>query len=287
MPHERVCQCRDTISAAPPSSVRRGRSDPGGAHAYGWHWYTTPTLPEVDLPVAAPAVAAAIEEAEREVRQAPRSGKAWGELGLVLYANEFAEQAHTCFMQAERFDPASPCWPYMQAPRLLVNDPEAAVLVLRRAVARSEPADLKHGTAELVLAETLFEKGDRTEAAALCRQVLAATPGHLRAEFDLGLIALQDNPRSVSSISRAAVAARSPASVRSRTWRWLTNGLETPCVPPPAFRMPQSCPRTNFGRISMCIRRWSTRRALRHVLHADRLVGTPHARVSASVARRG
>ncbi len=102
------------------------------AAGYGWYWYTTPVLPEVDLHAEAPAVVAAVEAAQQEVRRSPRSGRAWGELGLVLLGNELGAPAHVCFIQAERLDPLNATWPYLQARRLLVDDRAAAVLALRR-----------------------------------------------------------------------------------------------------------------------------------------------------------
>jgi tetratricopeptide (TPR) repeat protein len=175
------------------------------AGGYGWWCSTGPALPEVDLTAASPAVAEAIQAAQAEVRGSPRSGRAWGELGMALYANDFGAQAHRCFIEAERLDAAAPLWPYLQALRLMVDDREAAVDALRRAVARTRPGDVQHVAAELALAEALFERDERTEAAELCRQALAADPGNARAEFNLGLIALaEDRPEAcIEYLSRS------------------------------------------------------------------------------------
>jgi tetratricopeptide (TPR) repeat protein len=172
--------------------VAAGLMVAAAAAGLGWYWYTTPVLPAVDLSGEAPAVVEAIEAAQQEVRRTPRSGRAWGELGLVLLGNELGAPAQTCFVQAERFDAANAAWPYLQVRRLLVDDRDAAILALRRAVALTSPLRPDSVTPTLVLAETLFEKDERAEAAALCRQVLEVDPGNLRAEFNLGLIVLAE-----------------------------------------------------------------------------------------------
>src|SRR4051812_22603606 len=94
----------------------------GTAAAAGWYWADTPAPPAVDLGAAPPAVADAVEAARQAVRRSPRSGAAWGELGMVLQANGYAAEAYACFVEAERRDPRDPAWPYFQALRLLVHD---------------------------------------------------------------------------------------------------------------------------------------------------------------------
>lgn len=157
-----------------------------------WYRSAAPALPEVDLSEETPAVVAAIDVAKQEVRRAPRSGQAWGELGLVYLGNELGAPAHACFVQAERCDPANAAWPYLQVQRLLVDDREAAVRALRRAVALTTPLGPDNATPTLVLAEALLEKDERSEAAALCRAVLDVDPGNTRAEYTLGLIAMAE-----------------------------------------------------------------------------------------------
>jgi len=50
----------------------------------------------------------------REVRSKPRSGAAWGKLGLVLKAAGLRTEANSCFVQAEKLDAKDPRWPYFQ-----------------------------------------------------------------------------------------------------------------------------------------------------------------------------
>jgi tetratricopeptide (TPR) repeat protein len=152
-----------------------------------WYWLAAAAPPRPDLAGAEPAVVEAVEQARRAVDDSPRSGDAWGELGMVLFANGFGAEAHACFVEAERRDPESPVWPYLQAWRLLVRDRAAALPALRRAVERTAASDPDNPTPRLVLAEALLENDERAEAEALCRQVLARDPSSARARFDLGL----------------------------------------------------------------------------------------------------
>jgi tetratricopeptide (TPR) repeat protein len=173
---------------------------------YGGYWYaTTPVPPQIELGGADPEVAQAIGEAEAAVRRSPRSAGAWGKLGMVLSANGFPYQADACFAQAEELDRGSPSWPYLHANHLLDVDRAAGMVCLRRALARVEPTDPRAPTMHLVLAEVLIETGGLDEAASLCRGVLERDSGDLRAQFDLGLIALvQDDPqRSAELLTRA------------------------------------------------------------------------------------
>jgi tetratricopeptide (TPR) repeat protein len=177
------------------------------AGAYGWYRHSTPAPPEIDVAGTEPSVAEAVAAATQAVRQSPRSGAAWGELGMVLFANDFVPQSHACFVQAERFDPETPAWPYLQAWWLLLQDREAAMPALCRAVACADRFDPQNPVARLVLAEVLFEKDER-QARELCQQVLTIESDNPRAHFDLGLIALsQDNPEQCIEHLRRSVAS--------------------------------------------------------------------------------
>jgi Flp pilus assembly protein TadD len=181
--------------------------------AYGWYWWTAPEPPPIDLSGDHPAVAEAIETARAAVRRSPRSGAAWGELGMVLFANGHESGALACFAQAERFEPDSPTWPYLQASQLLPPAREEGLRLLRRAVDRANKAEPETQTLRLLLAEVLFEKGEDGEAAALCREVLAQMPDHPRAHFDLGLIALTQNDPE-QCIANLTVCVSSPFAAK-------------------------------------------------------------------------
>ncbi len=183
------------------------------AGGYGWHWATTPAAPEVDLTGAAPAVAEAVAAAQRAVQQTPRSAEAWGKLGMVLFANDYAAPAHDCFIHAERFDPDAPIWPYLQAVYLLVHDRDQGVGPLQRSIACADSQRgtdvLPHlGTPHLTLAEVYIEEDRRREAEVLCRRALALDPDHPRAHLDLGLIALADDQpeRCIQHLTRSTLS---------------------------------------------------------------------------------
>jgi tetratricopeptide (TPR) repeat protein len=112
------------------------------AGVWWWRAATTPDLPEIPLDGAAKPMVEAVEAARAEVRQNPRSGAAWGKLGLVLGANHYPQPAVACFTHAERFDPDNPLWPYMHAHHLLqLGDAEPAPPSFQRALDRARPRD--------------------------------------------------------------------------------------------------------------------------------------------------
>src|SRR5687767_12245076 len=86
----------------------------GAGGWYGWRWYTTPVPPDISLQGISEELATAIDKARQAVRRQPRSSAAWGKLALVLGANGFEPQAIKCLIQAERFDPSHPRWPYLR-----------------------------------------------------------------------------------------------------------------------------------------------------------------------------
>jgi tetratricopeptide (TPR) repeat protein len=116
------------------------------------------------------------------------SAAAWGRLGKVLLAHGFNAAANRCFQQAESLDPAEPAWPYLQGLNLAVNDPEASIRCLERAVPRF-PAGSADGP-RLLLAEVLLEQGRLDQARPLLEDVHNAEPGNLRARLGLGRLAL-------------------------------------------------------------------------------------------------
>ncbi len=122
-----------------------------------------PEPPAVDLTHADPEVAEAVQEALTRVREAPRSGKAWGRLGMVLAIHELAPEAVAALAEAERLEPSEPRWPYLQGTTLeKLGHQERAVAKLRRAAELTdEPA------VRLTLAEVLPTQGQLEEATSL------------------------------------------------------------------------------------------------------------------------
>jgi tetratricopeptide (TPR) repeat protein len=163
-----------------------------------------PQPPAVDTAGREPEIAAAVEAARAKVRQQPRSGTAWGRLGLVLLAHDYEAEARVCLAEAQRLDPKDPRWTYLNGRLVEAADPEAALPLLRRAanVAGGESAPRLH------LAETLLGLGHIDEAAAEFRRVLDDQPDNPRAHLGLGRVAYQqgDLDASLDHLCRAATA---------------------------------------------------------------------------------
>lgn len=166
-------------------------------------WYarrpSPPQPPAVDLTDTDPEVADAVEEALAQVRQNPRSGKAWGRLGTILAIHGFVPPGLEALAEAEQLDPKEPRWPYLQGVILDKQDePLRALPKLRRATALSdEPA------VRLQLAEVLLTQGHLDEAETLFREDHS---GHGRAELGLARIAhaRHDLKGSLDHLRRAA-----------------------------------------------------------------------------------
>jgi tetratricopeptide (TPR) repeat protein len=172
-------------------------------------------LPPIDLAGADPQVAARVEAARTQLREAPRSAGAWGELGMVLLAHDFFAGAAASFSEAGRLDRADPRWPYLEGLSLLKGNPEpaAALAALGRAAAISgaEP------TPRLLLAETLIDAARLEEAEAQVREVLKRNAAEPRALAALGRIARQrgDLPAARAHLGRAAELAPGARAVRA------------------------------------------------------------------------
>lgn len=151
----------------------------------GWWLRRVPAPPALDLAGVDPAIVQAIDKARTEVRSAPRSAAAWGRLGMVLRAHDFAAESNVCFAQAERLDATDPRWPYLHGLTVALTDRDAGVSLLERAADRcfSNPAP------RLRLAEVLILQGRLDEAERHIRMVAAAGTAEVRAQLDLARIA--------------------------------------------------------------------------------------------------
>jgi tetratricopeptide (TPR) repeat protein len=143
-------------------------------------------LPSVDWTGVDPAVRKAIDMGRTGVRQSPHSAPAWGRLGMILAAHNFATEANACFAQAEQLDPREARWPYYLGTELCANDPEVAIAKLQRAV---ELKDGRFNRARLRLGELLFRQGRLDEAEEQFRQVLRQNPESAQAHLNLARIA--------------------------------------------------------------------------------------------------
>ncbi|MFO0877531.1 MAG: tetratricopeptide repeat protein [Gemmataceae bacterium] len=103
-----------------------------------WWWRSTapPEPPQIEPSGVDPEVIEAIDAARSQVVTSPRSATAWGHLGLVLRAHDFAAESNLCLAQAERLDPRDGRWPYILGLTLVLENPPAGLDYLRRAVAR-------------------------------------------------------------------------------------------------------------------------------------------------------
>src|SRR5438132_11491616 len=72
-----------------------------GALGLAWYRARVPQFPELALEGKDPAIVHAIEQARASVLQSPRSGAAWGQLGMILAAHDFTAEADICFARAE------------------------------------------------------------------------------------------------------------------------------------------------------------------------------------------
>lgn len=126
------------------------------------------------------AVEAAIEADRQRVLAEPRSAAAWGDLGCVLLAHEFKQEAADCFAVAARLDPKDARWPYLGGRAFRLTDPQRTRPLFEQAVAicGNQPA-----APRLALAELLLEIFDLDAAEAQINAYLATDRGNPRARL--------------------------------------------------------------------------------------------------------
>lgn len=177
---------------------------------YGWHWYTTPEPPAIDLGADSdPRLAQTVEDARQQVVRSPRSAAAWGHLGQLLLAHAYVVEAKPCLRQAERLDPSDPRWPYLQGWGDLLNHPEDAAPEFERAVQRSGGDALREETARLRLAQTLLDRGELDGAEGEFRALLGTQYADALAHLGLGSIAL-DTGKLGDAVMHLEIATASP-----------------------------------------------------------------------------
>jgi cytochrome c-type biogenesis protein CcmH/NrfG len=160
--------------------------------AVGTGWYVGRPQERVEVPTVDPAgadreVVAAIETASTEVHRSPRSPAAWGQLGKVLVAHSYYDEANTCFIRAQELDPRDPRWPYLHGLTLRFSDTDRAIAQIQRAVQLQGDAPAMR----LRLAEALLEQGRLDEAEEQYRRLLDLDPGNPRGFLGLGRLAYQ------------------------------------------------------------------------------------------------
>lgn len=155
-----------------------------GLGVWIWRWASAPTPPV--FPVLEDAeLVQALHQASDDVRRQPRSGSAWGKLGMVCQANKLDEEALSCYRVAEQWDAREFRWPYLQAFLLHRTDDEAALEKLRRAAALA-PEQL---LVRVQLGEMLLAQGSASEAAVEFAAVLAMDAGNAYGKLGLARVA--------------------------------------------------------------------------------------------------
>jgi tetratricopeptide (TPR) repeat protein len=141
-----------------------------------------------------------VQERVNDLKAHRNSGKAWGELGIVLRAFGFPVAARDCFGKAARLDPRNPRWPYFERLLLTSDNPAEAIAKLRRAVqlCGNEPE-----MPRFRLAKLLAEQGRWGEAEAELRQLLSA-----KSEFAPATLLLARHAQFQGSNSQAIALAR-------------------------------------------------------------------------------
>lgn len=173
-----------------------------------WRHGAAPPPPPVELADVDPEVAEAIEAARAAVRRQPRSGEAWGRLGMVLYAHGCEAEAAVCFGHAEPLDPDNPRWPYYRALITLLDHPADGLRHLERAAA----IDRDQFVPRLRLAEVLLENGQADEATRHFGKVLLVEPREPRANLGMAQVAFRNGDWATSRGHLAKAVAVAPGS---------------------------------------------------------------------------
>jgi tetratricopeptide (TPR) repeat protein len=147
---------------------------------------TRAVIPEIDVSEMEPQVAKKIRESREAVAANPRSGEAWGKLGMVLQAHGLDREASECYRYASERDPKEFRWPYLRAHALREFDPKGAMEEAERAMA----LDRRYAPAHVLEAEILEEQGDTKLAISRYRTALEADPTNTMAAFGAGRLYL-------------------------------------------------------------------------------------------------
>ncbi|MBM3979582.1 MAG: tetratricopeptide repeat protein [Planctomycetes bacterium] len=185
----------------------------GVAGRYAWRAYTAPVPPHVPLDGVPEEKVERIRAAERAVRAAPRSGSAWGELGLTLMANGFLEQSIPCFAHAHSYAPKEPQWPYFLGSTMLTSGRREGFDRMRDALALARtPKDRR--AVLLPLARALVQDGQFDEAARYAEELRRIDGDSPTVDYVLGLLAVGRNDREAARTHLGRVADHPCARLR-------------------------------------------------------------------------
>lgn len=158
------------------------------AVAVGVYRFSQPKIPKISVAQLDASAAKMIQQHVQAVRNNPRSGAAWGELGAILKSYEFRDEALYCLRQAERLDTQQPRWPYLIGATLLDDSRVAAIARIRRAV---ELAGAERPELRIRLARVLAESGELAEAQSALEEGLRIAPPHFPTRLALAYIVQQ------------------------------------------------------------------------------------------------
>lgn len=144
------------------------------------------TLPTPDLSAVEPRVRAAVESQLATTGRELESGSAWGQLGMVLQAHQFDEDAELAYAEAARLASADVRWVYLRAVVVDANDPATAIGLYRQAV----ELDPNYAPARIRLASALEKIGLAAEADEHYREAARLEPDNGVAHLGLGRLAL-------------------------------------------------------------------------------------------------
>jgi tetratricopeptide (TPR) repeat protein len=170
---------------------------------------TPPPIPAVATDGLDPDVIAAFQKARNNVEANPESDAAWGEYGMVL----FAQSRHECvdmFVEAERLNPKESRWPYLRGMALVQQQPDEGIAALRRAV------DLNpfSFTIRLRLAEELLKVDRIDEAERVLGRLMDEEPGNPRVLLGMGLV-LMRRDRLAEAVPLIQKASEHPTASQS------------------------------------------------------------------------
>ncbi len=147
-----------------------------------------PPLPVVDTANLKPVIAARIQKRLNRVAEDPRSGEAWGRLGMALDAHDLNSQAVYCYEQAQELDADDFRWPYFLGVLKRASHPAESLAHFSTAAQLNEdyaPLYVYIGRAYL-LNEQL------EQAAPAFQRALDLNPGMQRARIGLAKVALAE-----------------------------------------------------------------------------------------------
>lgn len=136
-------------------------------------------VPTIEFAEVHPAVRRVIELAQKAVQAEPRSGLAWGRLGMVFSAHEYSAESIACFREAARLDKGDVRWPYLLAVGLENSDPVGSVAAYHETISRDQGLVLPR----LRLAELSLTLGELNVAEDQLNQLVDRAPSDARVQY--------------------------------------------------------------------------------------------------------